>query len=92
MFLSNETFLQGTQILATMFKEAADKFFDKLQLGKVQHTYNHFFQWTLQCGAFYFLEMVVTVVIPVMLVLVSLLNLQSGVVADYDDRASSFPL
>jgi hypothetical protein len=43
MFLSNETFLQGTQILATMFKEAADKFFDKLQLGKVQHTYNHFF-------------------------------------------------
>ncbi|CAM6020117.1 unnamed protein product [Sphagnum balticum] len=25
----------GTQILATMFKEAADKFFDKLQLGKV---------------------------------------------------------
>jgi hypothetical protein len=35
MFLSNETFLQGTQVLATMFKEAVDKFFDKLQLGKV---------------------------------------------------------
>ncbi len=30
-----------------------------------------------------------TVLIRVMLVLVSLLNLQSGVVADYDDRASS---